>query len=91
MKISFIVFISILVTSSISLIAQEIPPDSMYLGQTPPGNIPKTFNLPLTNGHRACERILNAGDHSFDFEVENIPSGIYFYVIKTNTFVIRKK
>jgi hypothetical protein len=41
----------------ISLFAQEIPPDSLYLGQTPPGATPQIFTLPVTNGHRACERI----------------------------------
>ncbi|HCY74392.1 MAG TPA: hypothetical protein DHV28_00590 [Ignavibacteriales bacterium] len=57
MKRSFILALSILVISSISLFAQEIPPDSLYLGQTPPGNVPQIFNLTVTNGHRACERI----------------------------------
>jgi hypothetical protein len=57
MNRSFILTLSILVISSISLFAQEIPPDSLYLGQTPPGNAPQIFNLPVTNGHRACERI----------------------------------
>jgi hypothetical protein len=57
MNQSFILALSILVISSISLFAQEIPPDSLYLGQTPPGNVPQIFNLPVTNGHRACERI----------------------------------
>lgn len=34
---------------------------------------------------------LNAGDYSFDFDAENISSGIYFYVMKTNTFCDQKK
>ncbi len=34
---------------------------------------------------------LNAGHHSIDFEAQNISSGIYFYVLKTNTFCDQKK
>jgi len=49
--------VSMLVISSFPILAQAIPEDSLYLGQTPPGNIPQIFNLPVTNGHRACERI----------------------------------
>ena len=62
MNRSFILVLSILVISSISLFAQEIPPDSLYLGQTPPTNLPKIFNLPITSGHRACERIAITSD-----------------------------
>jgi hypothetical protein len=54
--------ISIFVISSFSIFAQAIPEDSLYLGQTPPGNIPKIFNLPVTSGHRACERIAITSD-----------------------------
>ncbi|RPI12722.1 MAG: T9SS C-terminal target domain-containing protein [Ignavibacteriae bacterium] len=50
------------VTSWISLYAQEIPPDSLYLGQTPPGNIPFIFDLPVTSGFRPCERIAITSD-----------------------------
>ena len=59
---SFILVLSILVISMISLVAQEIPEDSLYLGQTLPGNIPQIFNLPVTAGHRACERIAITSD-----------------------------
>jgi hypothetical protein len=34
---------------------------------------------------------LNAGNYSFVFDAENISSGIYFYVLKTNTFCDQKK
>ncbi|MCX6151429.1 MAG: putative Ig domain-containing protein [Ignavibacteriales bacterium] len=54
--------ISILFISSFSIFAQAIPEDSLYLGQTPPGNTPKIFNLPVTSGHRACERIAITSD-----------------------------
>jgi hypothetical protein len=57
-----IILLSIVVISSISLFAQEIPPDSLYLGQTLPGNIPQIFNLPVTSGHRPCERIAITSD-----------------------------
>jgi len=63
MNRSFILALSILLISSISLFAQEIPTDSLYLGQTPPvGNVPQIFSLPVTNGHRACERIAITSD-----------------------------
>lgn len=54
--------ISVMVISSISLFAQSIPEDSLYLGQTPPGSIPKIFNLSVTSGHHACERITITSD-----------------------------
>ncbi|RPI59182.1 MAG: hypothetical protein EHM44_12580 [Ignavibacteriales bacterium] len=49
--------ISMLVISSILLSAQTIPDDSLYLGQTPPGNIRKIFNLTVDQGYFAAEKI----------------------------------
>ena len=49
--------IAILVISSMSLSAQSIPEDSLYLGQTPPGNIRKVFNLTVDQGYFAAEKI----------------------------------
>jgi hypothetical protein len=34
---------------------------------------------------------LNAGTHSFNFNAQNISSGIYFYILKTSTFFEKKK
>ena len=34
---------------------------------------------------------INAGNHKFDFDAENISSGVYFYVMKTNSFCDQKK
>lgn len=42
--------------------AQPIPKDKLYLGQTPPGNTPKVFNLPVTTGVRPAERIAITSD-----------------------------
>lgn len=42
--------------------AQPIPPDSLYLGQVPPGNTPKVFNLPVSAGSFAAERIAISND-----------------------------
>lgn len=42
--------------------SQPIPTDSMYVGQTPPGNTPVIFNLPTSNGLHACERIAISSD-----------------------------
>jgi hypothetical protein len=53
---------SMSVIFSFPIFAQAIPEDSLYLGQTPPGNILQIFNLPVTNGHRACERIAITSD-----------------------------
>jgi hypothetical protein len=46
----------------IRLPAQAIPDDSLYLGQSPPGNTPKIFTLPVTSGLHACERIAITSD-----------------------------
>ncbi len=42
--------------------SQPIPPDSMYFGQTPPGNIPQIFNLSVNTGSFAAERIAISND-----------------------------
>ena len=62
MNQSFILFLSMLIITSSTLFAQEIPSDSLYLGQTPPGNTPQIFNLPVSNGHRPCERVAITSD-----------------------------
>jgi hypothetical protein len=55
--IQLLFVISMMVISSFSLIAQSIPEDSLYLGQTPPGNIRKVFNLTADQGYFAAEKI----------------------------------
>jgi hypothetical protein len=40
----------------------QIPTDSLYLGQTPPGNTPKIFNLSVSSGTFAAERIAISDD-----------------------------
>ncbi len=42
--------------------AQTIPADSLYLGQTPPGNNPKIFKLAVNPGFFAAERITISRD-----------------------------
>jgi hypothetical protein len=42
--------------------AQSIPKDSLYLGQTPPGNTPKIFPLSVKQGFFAAERIAISND-----------------------------
>jgi hypothetical protein len=54
--------VSMIVISSMPVYAQEIPIDSLYLGQTPPGNIPQIFNLPASGGLRPVERIAVTSD-----------------------------
>ena len=51
-------------------IAQPIPKDSMYLGQSAPGNSPKAFNLEVTHGTFAAERIAISKDGSEIFYSE---------------------
>jgi hypothetical protein len=77
--IQSLLFISMLVISSLQLYAQTIPVDSLFLGQTPPGNTPKIFNLPVTSGHRACERIAitSDGKEIYYGELDNYPANSY--------------
>jgi hypothetical protein len=42
--------------------AQPIPPDSLYLGQTPPGNVRILFNLTTDPGYCAVEKIAISPD-----------------------------
>lgn len=44
--------------------SQLVPFDSLYLGQTPPGNEPKIFKLEVTPGKFAAERIAISKDGS---------------------------
>lgn len=68
-----------LIITSSALLAQIIPPDSLYLGQTPPGNIPIIFTLPVTAGHRACERIAitSDGKEIYYGELNTYPASSY--------------
>ena len=50
--------------------AQSIPTDKKYLGQTPPGNEPKIFQLEVTPGAFAAERIAISNDGSEIFYSE---------------------
>lgn len=45
------------------LFAQPIPPDSLYLGQTPPGAMPQVFQLSVSPGSFAAERITISPDN----------------------------
>ncbi|MFA7360970.1 MAG: putative Ig domain-containing protein [Candidatus Kapaibacterium sp.] len=45
-----------------SCFAQPIPIDSLYLGQMPPGNTPKVFQLPVSAGSFTAERIAISND-----------------------------
>jgi hypothetical protein len=62
-KIMYSIFILLmLIITSLTLYAQSIPKDSLYLGQTPPGNTPKIFNLPIPDNFFAAERIAISND-----------------------------
>jgi hypothetical protein len=66
--IIFSVFISLLLNSCF---AQSIPFDSLYLGQEPPVNNPKKFNLSASQGYHAIERIAISNDGKSIFYHEN--------------------
>jgi len=69
---------------------QLIPLDSMYLGQTPPGNGPKIFKLEVTPGSFAAERIAisNNGAEIFYSEIKgyypNSGEKIRYYKYENN-------
>ncbi len=66
MKKTFTV-VSILATFVLVIngtLAQPIPKDSLYLGQFVPGSDPKAFNLKVTHGTFAAERIAISMDYS---------------------------
>jgi len=77
--LKLVVLIATISISTFPIIAQAIPNDSLYLGQTPPGNTPKVFNLPLTSGHRACERIAitSDGKEIYYGELDSYPPSSY--------------
>ena len=64
---------AMLAISSMSIYPQAIPEDSLYLGQTPPGNIRKVFNLNVDQGYFAAEKIAIS------------PNGKEIYYEETNT------
>ena len=71
-------------------ISQTVPQDSLYLGQTPPGNEPKIFKLEVTPGTFAAERIAisNDGTEIYYSEVKSyypVKGGkIRYYKFKDN-------
>ncbi len=58
----FLLAVTLLIISTSSSNAQSIPKDSLYLGQTPPGFTPKVFQLPISSGLYAAERIAISSD-----------------------------
>ena len=54
-------------------LAQTIPNDSLYLGQITTGDIPKVFNLNVSQGHFAAERIAisNDGKEIYNSEIKS--------------------
>jgi hypothetical protein len=57
-------------------VSQPIPKDSLYLGQTPPDNIPKIFKLPVDQGYISQDRIAITNDGKKVFYLESpISSG----------------
>ncbi len=60
------------------LFSQTIPTDSLYLGQVPPGNTPKLFQLPVTSGLFLAERVAISpdGEEIYYTELNNYPATI---------------
>ncbi|MGD1047052.1 MAG: putative Ig domain-containing protein [Bacteroidota bacterium] len=74
-EISFIGLLILLVTVCYG---QAIPDSALYLGQTPPGNTPKIFQLPVSSGLFAAERIAisNDGKEIYYNELNGYPPSI---------------
>jgi len=70
-KLAFMITVTLLFFSN--AYSQTIPADSLYLGQTPPGTIPKKFHLSVNTGSFAAERIAisNDGKEIFYTEIKN--------------------
>ncbi|NVO20169.1 MAG: T9SS type A sorting domain-containing protein [Bacteroidetes bacterium] len=73
MKTNFITLLLILLCGNL-MNAQTIPTDSLYLGQTLPGNVPQIFHLAVAPGSFAAERIAISNDNK-----ELFYSGIHNY------------
>jgi len=58
-KFVFSIILSLILSTGF---AQSIPVDSLYLGQIPPDNTPKRFNLSTNQGFAAVERIAISND-----------------------------
>ena len=74
MKTSLLTIVLILVSATLTL-AQSIPPDSLYFGQTPPGNIPQLFApgiVSLPNRNEAVITFSPDGTSVF-FYIEKYP------------------
>lgn len=76
MKTIYIAFFFLLLVKT--CFAQPIPYDSLYLGQTPPGNTPKLFPLLIGSGTRPIERITISSDNKefFFSEIDRYPPQI---------------
>jgi hypothetical protein len=76
MKTIYIAFFFLLLVNP--CFAQPIPYDSLYLGQTPPGNTPKLFPLLIGSGTRPIERITISSDNKefFFSEIDRYPPQI---------------
>lgn len=70
-KFTFTISVSLLFFCNVS--SQTIPAESQYLGQTPPGTIPRKFILSVNPGSFAAERIAisNDGKEIFYTEVKD--------------------
>lgn len=71
MKTIYITFFFLLLVNA--GFAQTIPYDSLYMGQIPPADIPKIFELDVSPEHFAAERITisNDGKEIFYSEIKN--------------------
>ena len=76
MKTLIIAFIYSLLWNLV--LAQPIPPDSLYLGQVPPGNTLKIFVLPINGTMRPVERltITQDGKEIYFSEINTYPADI---------------
>jgi len=74
----FVLLFAAIAVSTVPILAQAIPTDSLYLGQTPPGNTPKEFKLPPEIGLLTVERIVISpdGKEIYYTQLDNYPPKI---------------
>ncbi len=73
--------------------AHPIPADSLYLGQVPPGYVPKIFVLPINGSLRPIERITisNDGKEIYYGQLNNYPpsvSKVLYYIYFENKWQV---
>ncbi len=91
-----IIYIILSAVICLSGYAQPIPTDSLYLGQVPPGYMPKIFVLPVNGSLRPIERITisNDGKEIFYGQLNTYPpsvSKVLYYRYNENRWQVSEE